>query len=143
MHLDISSRSESVNANLERRRGAGRIPPCGASWIQLLHAAVEAPVYAIAAIDVKDTEGYTKEFLPKTQPGIKASGGEYVAGGMNKTTRFDGEKPPSRVVIIKWPNMEAWNKFENSDAGKKAREELGHKFGDWKALWVVEGVDPK
>ncbi len=32
MPLDISSRSESVNANLERRRGAGRIPPCGASW---------------------------------------------------------------------------------------------------------------
>src|ERR1039457_2008289 len=32
MPLDISSRSESVNANRERRRGAGRIPPCGANW---------------------------------------------------------------------------------------------------------------
>ena len=29
--LDISSRSASVNASLERRRGGGRIPPCGAS----------------------------------------------------------------------------------------------------------------
>jgi hypothetical protein len=25
-------RSEAVNANRERRRGAGRIPPCGANW---------------------------------------------------------------------------------------------------------------
>jgi hypothetical protein len=32
MPLDISSRSESVNANRDRRRGAGRIPPCGATW---------------------------------------------------------------------------------------------------------------
>ena len=115
----------------------------GAGGVQLLHAQSKAPVYAIAAIDVKDTEGYTKEFLPKTQPGIKESGGEYIAGGMNKTTGFDGEKPPSRVVIIKFPNMEAWNKFENSDEGKKARMDLGHKYGDWKALWVVEGVEPK
>jgi uncharacterized protein (DUF1330 family) len=115
----------------------------GAGGVQLLHAQSNAPVYAIAAIDVKDTEGYTKEFLPKTQPAIKESGGEYVAGGMNKTTSFDGMKPPSRVVIIKWPSMDAWNKFENGDGGKKAREELGHKYGDWKALWVVEGVAPK
>src|SRR3981081_174013 len=29
--LEITSRSASVNANLERRRSAGRIPPCGAT----------------------------------------------------------------------------------------------------------------
>src|SRR6476646_11073028 len=32
MPLDISSRSESVSANRERRRGAGRIPPYGDTW---------------------------------------------------------------------------------------------------------------
>ena len=36
-----------------------------------------------------------------TQPAIKEAGGEYLAGGMNKTTMFDGMKPPSRVVIIR------------------------------------------
>jgi uncharacterized protein (DUF1330 family) len=115
----------------------------GAGGVQLLHAAAGTPVYAIAAIDVTNTEGYTKEFLPKTQPAIKEAGGEYVAGGMNKTTMFDGMKPPSRVVIIKFPNMDAWNKFEDGDGGKKARMELGHKYGDWKALWVVEGAEMK
>ena len=29
---DISSRSDNVNASRERRRGAGLIPPYGASW---------------------------------------------------------------------------------------------------------------
>ena len=115
----------------------------GAGGVQLLHAAAGTPVYAIAAIDVTNTEGYTKEFLPKTQPAIKEAGGEYLAGGMNKTTMFDGMKPPSRVVIIKFPNMDAWNKFEDGDGGKKARMELGHKYGDWKALWVVEGAEMK
>ena len=43
----------------------------GAGGVQLLHAAAGTPVYAIAAIDVTNTEGYTKEFLPKTQPAIK------------------------------------------------------------------------
>src|SRR5271169_2194029 len=33
MLLDISSRSQRVNANRERRRSAGRIPPCGATWL--------------------------------------------------------------------------------------------------------------
>src|SRR3981081_1789207 len=35
MPLDISSRSESVSANRERRRGAGRIPPYGDTWKQI------------------------------------------------------------------------------------------------------------
>jgi uncharacterized protein (DUF1330 family) len=115
----------------------------GAGAIQVLHAQAKPPVCAIAMVNVKDQDGYTKDFLPKVQPGIKETGGEYLAGGMNKTTWFDGEKPPTRVVIVKWPSMDAWNKFENSDAGKKAREEVGHKYGDWKALWVVEGVEQK
>jgi hypothetical protein len=32
MPLDISSRSQSVSANRERRQGDGRIPPCGETW---------------------------------------------------------------------------------------------------------------
>jgi len=29
--LDITSRSDKLNAKCDRRRGAGRMPPCGAS----------------------------------------------------------------------------------------------------------------
>jgi uncharacterized protein (DUF1330 family) len=84
-----------------------------------------------------------KEFLPKAQAGIKENGAEYLAGGMNKTTSFAGEQPPNRVVILKFPNAEAWKKFEDGANGKALREEVSKKYAEWKALWVVEGVEMK
>jgi Domain of unknown function (DUF1330) len=66
---------------------------------------------------------------------IKENGGEYLAGGMNKTTSFAGEQPPNRVVIIKFPSIEAFKKFEDGENGKKLREEVSAKSADWKGLW--------
>ena len=88
--------------------------------VQLLHAQTKPPVYAIAMVNVKDVEGYTKEFLPKVQPAIKEYGGEYLAGGM-KMTVFAGEQPPNRVVVLKFPNDEAWKKFEDGPNGHCAK----------------------
>jgi uncharacterized protein (DUF1330 family) len=111
--------------------------------VQLLHAQTKPPVYAIAMVNVKDMDGYTKEFLPKVQPAIKETGGEHLAGGMNKTMAFAGEQPPNRVVVLKFPSAEAFKKFEDGENGKKLRDEVSKKYGDWKALWVVEGVEQK
>jgi len=115
----------------------------GAGAVELLHAQTKPLVYTIAMVNVKDQDGYTKEFLPKAQAGIKETGGEYLAGGMNKTVSFAGEQPPNRVVILKFPNAEAWKKFEDGANGKTLREEVSKKYADWKALWVVEGVEMK
>ena len=101
------------------------------------------PTYVVAMVNVKDQEGYAKNFLPKVMPAIKENGGEYLAGGMNKTTSFAGEQPPNRVVIIKFPSIEAFQKFEDGENGKKLREEISAKFADWKALWAVEGAEQK
>ena len=60
-----------------------------------------------------------------------------------KLDKFDGEQPPNRVVIVKWPSMEAFKTFEDREAGKKARDEASKKYTEWKALWVVEGVEQK
>jgi uncharacterized protein (DUF1330 family) len=116
----------------------------GAGAVQLLHAAGSPPVYLIAMVDVKDQDGYAKDFLPKAVPIIKDSGGEYIAGGMNKTTSTNatGMQPPNRVVILKWPNAEAFKKFQEL-GGTKVREEVGTKYGEWKAEWLVEGVEQK
>ena len=43
----------------------------GAGGVQMLHAQTKPPVYAIAMVNVKDQDGYMKEFLPKAQAGIK------------------------------------------------------------------------
>ena len=115
----------------------------GAGGVQMLHAQTKPAVYAIAMVNVKDQDGYMKEFLPKAQAGIKENGAEYLAGGMNKTTSFAGEQPPNRVVVLKFPNDEAWKKFEHGPNGKTLREEVSKKYADWKALWVVEGIEQK
>jgi uncharacterized protein (DUF1330 family) len=62
---------------------------------------------------------------------------------MNKTTSFAGEQPPNRVVIIKFPSIEAFKKFEDGEDGKKLREEVSAKSADWKGLWAVEGAEAK
>jgi uncharacterized protein (DUF1330 family) len=115
----------------------------GAGAVQLLHAQTKAPTYVVAMVNVKDQDSYAKTFLPKVMPAIKENGGEYLASGMNKTTSFAGEQPPNRVVIIKFPSIEAFKKFEDGEAGKKLREEVSAKFADWKGLWAVEGVEQK
>ena len=114
----------------------------GAGAVQLLHAAGNPPTYFIAMANVKDQDGYVKDFLPKIQQVMKETGGEYVAGGMNKTTVITGMEPPNRVVILKWPNAEAVKKFREN-GGAKIREEVGQKYADWKAEWLVEGLEQK
>ena len=105
----------------------------GAGIASVLHAQGSAPIYLVAMVNVKDQDAYAKQFLPKVMPAIKENGGEYLAGGMNKTTSFAGEQPPNRVVIVKFPSIEAFKKFENGENGKKLREEISAKFADWKA----------
>ena len=52
----------------------------GAGTVQLLHAAGSPPAYFIAMVNVKDQDGYVKDFLPKIQQAMKETGGDYVAG---------------------------------------------------------------
>jgi len=115
----------------------------GAGAVSVLHAQGHAPTYVVAMVNVKDQDAYAKQFLPKVMPAIKENGGEYLAGGMNKTTSFAGQQPPNRVVIIKFPSIEAFKKFEDGENGKKLREEVSAKFADWKGLWAVEGAEAK
>ena len=58
----------------------------GAGAVQLLHAQTTPPAYTVAMINVKDEEGYKKDFLPEAQKMIKEGGGKYIAGGWNNHT---------------------------------------------------------
>ena len=112
----------------------------GAGAVQLLHAAGSPPVYLIAMVDVKDQDGYTKDFLPKAVPIIKDSGGEYIAGGMNKTTSTNatGMQPPNRVVILQFANMDAvksWRQEGEADL----ESNVGNKYAAFR-VYAVEGA---
>ena len=67
----------------------------GAGAVELLHAQTTPPAFTVAMINVKDEEGYKKDFLPEAMKMIKEGGGKYIAGGWNKTTTMDGPPPPN------------------------------------------------
>jgi uncharacterized protein (DUF1330 family) len=75
----------------------------GATEVEVLKAQAEPPVYAIGEIDVRDPDGYAKEYVPLARSTIKAHGGQYLAAG--SAVGIDGE-PPKRLVILKWDSID-------------------------------------
>ena len=108
----------------------------GAVAVQNLHAQAKPPVYLIAENDVKDPDGYRKEYLSLAQPLIKAHGGRYLAAG--NATPFAGEPPKSRVVILVWDNMEQLQGWFNSPEYRQARK-IGEKYATFRN-YAIPGV---
>ena len=50
----------------------------GVGTVSVLYAQAKLPAYVVAEIDVKDQDGYAKDFLPKAQANIKEHGGKYL-----------------------------------------------------------------
>jgi uncharacterized protein (DUF1330 family) len=112
----------------------------GAGAVSVLHAQAKLPAYVVAEIDVKDQDGYTKDFLPKAQANIKEAGGKYLGGGFNKTIALSGAKPPNRVVLLQFPDMDAIKAFNNKEA--KLEADVGNKYASFRAVGI-EGVEQK
>ena len=112
----------------------------GAGAVSILNAQTKAPGYVIAEIDVKDQDGYTKDFLPKAQAYIKEAGGKYLGGGFNKAIALTGAKPPNRVVLLQFPDMDAVKAFYNKEARLEA--DVGRKYASFRAVGI-EGVEQK
>ena len=112
----------------------------GASAVSVLHAQVKLPAYAYVEINVRDQDGYTKDFLPKAQANIKENGGKYLAGGFNKAISMSGSPPPSRVVLLQFPDMDTLKAFNVTQ--RKLEAELGDKYASFRGV-AVEGVEQK
>jgi uncharacterized protein (DUF1330 family) len=114
----------------------------GAAGVSALHAQAKPPVYLVTEIDVTNPEAYGKEFAPKAQASIKASGGKFVAiggaGGANAKpiTSLVGT-PPKRVAIQAWDSIDAIKAWYN---GKEYQEALkiGEKYATFRR-YIVEG----
>src|ERR1700683_5417280 len=98
----------------------------GGGAVSVLHAQAKLPAYAFVEIDVKDQDGYTKDFLPKAQAYIKETGGKYLGGGFNKAISFSGSPPPNRVVLLQFPDMDALKAFYAKEAQLEA--DVGKKY---------------
>ena len=114
----------------------------GASVVQVLHAQAKPPVYFIGEIDVTNPEGYTTEYLPKAREIIKAHGGQLVAAGGaagtgNPVIPVDGE-PPRRVVIYRYPSVDAVYAWRNDPAYEEVRK-IGEKYAKYRTF-AVDGT---
>src|SRR5262245_27264389 len=108
----------------------------GGAAIQALHAQAKPPVFMIAINEVRDQEGYAREYVPPAQKSVKDHGGEYVAAGAG--TQVAGQLPDGPVVILRWQSMEAlqaWHKSPNFQAGLK----IGEKYAKFNIV-AVNGV---
>jgi len=117
---------------------AGFVVGIGAGSV--LHAQAKIPAYTVAEIDVKDQDGYTKEFLPKAQANIKEHGGKYLGGGFNKTFSMSGSPPPNRVVLLQFPDMDTLKAFAVKQ--KQLEADIGDKYASFRAIGI-EGVEQK
>jgi uncharacterized protein (DUF1330 family) len=115
----------------------------GAAAVNGLHAQAKAPLYVVSELDVTNPEAYGKEYAPKAQALIKASGGRFLAiggvagAGAGKLTAFDGEAP-KRVTVQVWDSMEQYQAYRNLPAFKEARQ-IGEKYAKFHTF-AVEGV---
>ena len=112
----------------------------GVGAASVLHAQAKPPGYLWAEIDVKNQDGYTKDFLPKSQAYIKESGGKYIAGGFNKAISLSGSPPPNRVVLLQFADMDAIKAFY--DKQHQLDVDVGSKYASFRVVGI-EGIEQK
>jgi uncharacterized protein (DUF1330 family) len=114
----------------------------GGGVVEGLHAQAKPPVYFIGEIEVTNPEGYAKEYLPKARELITAHGGQLLAAGGaagsgNQVIAVDGE-PPKRVVLYRYPNVEAVHAWHDDPAYQQVRK-IGEKYAKYRTF-AVEGL---
>jgi uncharacterized protein (DUF1330 family) len=112
----------------------------GVGAVSVLQAQTKLPAYSVAEINVRDQDGYAKDFLPKAQANIRENGGKYLAGGLNKAISMSGSPPPNRVVLLQFPDMDALKAFNVKQQQLEA--EVGNKYASFRAIGI-EGVEQK
>lgn len=114
----------------------------GAIGSDALLGQVKPPAYLIGQIDVRDPDGYAKEYLPKAREIIKAHGGRLIAAAGAAATgsqvvAVDGDAP-KRVVIYMYPSLEALLAWRNDPAYVQVRR-VGEKYAEYHTF-AVEGA---
>ena len=112
----------------------------GVGVTSLLKAQSKLPGYIFVEIDVKDKDGYMKDFVPQAQANIKSFGGRYIAGGFNKAVSLSGAPIPNRVLLFQYPDMETAKAFNQKEL--ELEKEVGSKYATFRAV-AIEGLEQK
>ena len=113
---------------------------CGGAAVEWLHAQAKPPVYFIGEIEVTNPEGYARQYLPEAREIIKKHGGQLVAAGGvagtgNPIIAIDGESP-KRVVIYRYPSIDAVHAWRNDPAYEQVRK-VGEQYAKYRTFAVV------
>jgi uncharacterized protein (DUF1330 family) len=133
-HSEEHTMSRHITLGLAMIAGAA----LGAAAVQTLHAQAKPPIYQITEIDVSNLDAYLREYAPKAQALIKASGGRSLAAGQN-VTRVEGDAPKARVALTAWDSMEKFQAYRNLAEFKELRATIGDKYAKFRSF-TVEGV---
>ena len=109
----------------------------GAIAVEGIRAQAGAPVYYIVETEVTNLDGYLKDYVPRVEATIKASGGRILAAG-TKVASVEGEPPKPRVAIVVWENIDKVQTWRDSAEFKEIRI-LGDKYAKFRAF-TVEGL---
>ncbi|HMM91460.1 DUF1330 domain-containing protein [Bradyrhizobium sp.] len=112
---------------------------------EVAHSQTKPVAYLIGQIEVRDPEGYSKEYLPKAREIIKSHGGRLVAAAGAAATgsqvvAIDGDAP-KRVVLYVYPSMEALLAWRKDPAYVQVRS-VGEKYAKYHTF-AVEGAAPQ
>jgi uncharacterized protein (DUF1330 family) len=111
----------------------------GALAVQGIHAQAKPPVaYHVAEIDVSNEDVFNKQWIPKAEETVKASGGVYLVRSAN-IERIEGAAP-KRLLITKWDNIDKLSAWRISEAYLKTLPILD-KAAKSVRSYAVEGVN--
>jgi uncharacterized protein (DUF1330 family) len=108
----------------------------GGAAIQALHAQAKPPVYMIAINQVRNPDGYAKEYVPPAQKSVKDYGGEYIAAGPGM--QVEGNLPDGAVIILRWESVEALQRWRNSPEFQAALK-IGEQYAKFNII-AVNGI---
>ena len=94
--------------------------------------------YVIVQGEVTDPEQYEKYKVAAAAATVTAAGGKYIVRG-GGVEAFEGDSPPTRTVVLEFPNMQAahdWYHGEQYTAARKLREGAGNM-----RFYAVDGSD--
>jgi uncharacterized protein (DUF1330 family) len=111
----------------------------GAAVASALHAQGKPAVYSVdqafTDVDLAHADEYMKDYVPLVQASMKAYDGKVVAESSTVTTLTGS--PPRRAAIVRWRNMDQFQRWYNSPEYRHARE-ISVKYADFH-MFVVEG----
>jgi uncharacterized protein (DUF1330 family) len=109
----------------------------GTAAVQTLHAQAKPFGYFITEINVRDQDGYAREFGPAISNAAHDAGGKFLARG-DTTIAIQGIRPAPHFAVVQFESMDQALAWATSSAYRNATA-----IGDKYATFLVRGDQPK